>query len=296
MNEDENVDLSQLIDRAIKALFRECPTLVTRLAGMDVAAEDIRVEDPNLNLPELRADHVFVVPEGAIYLEYQLNRDDRLLPSWAAKWGGLSKQLNMPVVLVVLYLRRGNYATFPAQMASQVGGFRTGLNFTAIRLWEHSERIRNGDLPELAPLLLLSEDNPTEATIREEADLVRRANLPPETEANLLGIILTVASKSFSRAWLRTLLEEQEINTMKDLGLIGDWIQEGEARGRAEGRAETARRMTQRFLVKRFGTLSTALLERIEQADADWCENLLDRAEEAASLAELADLYANAPE
>jgi len=121
MNEDENIDLSQLIDKAVKGLFRVCPTLVTRLAGMDTAAEDIRVEDPNLNLPELRADHVFVVPEGAIYLEYQLNRDDRLLPAWAAKWGGLSKQLAMPVVLVVLYLQKGNYATFPAQMASQVG-------------------------------------------------------------------------------------------------------------------------------------------------------------------------------
>ena len=91
---------------------------------------------------------------------------------------------------------------------------------------------------------------------------------------------------------------------MKDLGLIGDWIREGEARGealgkaegKAEGEAETARRMTQRFLVKRFGTLPTALLERIEQADADWCDNLLDRAENAANLTDFADLYANAPE
>ena len=306
--DEENVDLSQLIDRAVKALFRECPTIVTRLAGMNTAAEDIRVEDPNLNLPELRADHVFVVPEGAIYLEYQLNRDDRLFSAWAAKWGGLLKQLGRPVVLVVLYLRKGNYATFPAQMEFQVGTFRAGLNFTAIRLWEHSERIRNGDLPELAPLLLLSENNPTEATLREEADLVRGANLPPETEANLLTIILMVASKSFNREWLKTLFEEKEIKTMKELGLIGDWIREGEARGKAEGeargkaegeargKAETARRMTQRFLVKRFGTLPTALLERIEQADADWCDNLLDRAEAASNLSELADLYANAPE
>ena len=296
MNEDENVNLSQLVDRAVKVLFRECPAIVTRLAGMDTAAEDIRVEDPNLNLPELRADHVFIVPEGAIYLEYQLNRDDRLFSAWAAKWGGLLKQLGMPVVLVVLYLRKGNYAAFPAQMEYQVGTFRAGLNFTAIRLWEHSDRIRNGDLPELAPLLLLSEANPTEATLREEANLVRGASLPPETEATLLGVILMVASKHFSREWLETLFEEKEINTMKEFGLIGDWIQEGEARGEARGKAETARRMTQRFLVKRFGTLPTELLERIEQADADWCDHLFDRAADAGNLAELADLYANAPE
>ena len=177
-------------------------------------------------------------------------------------------------------------------MDYQVGTFRAGLNFTAIRLWEHSDRIRNGDLPELAPLLLLSENNPTEATLREEADLVRGANLPPDTEAGLLTIILMVASQRFSRQWLQTLFEEKEINMMQKSGLIGDWIQEGEARGRTE----TARRMTQRFLVKRFGTLPTALLERIEQADADWCDNLMDRAADAGNLAELADLYANAPE
>ena len=54
--------------------------------------------------------------------------------------------------------------------------------------------------------------------------------------------------------------------------------------------------MTLRFLVKWFGTLPPALLERIEQADADWCNNLLDRAMDAESLTELADLYLNAPE
>ncbi len=299
MNEDENRDLSQLVDWTVKTMFRECPTVVTRLAGMDTAA-DIRVEDPNLNLPELRADHVFIVPEGAIYLEYQLDRDDRLLSSWAAKWGGLSRQLNMPVVLVVLYLRRGDYATFPAQFESQIGAFHTGLNFTAIRLWQQTERIRSGELPELAPLLLLSEDNPTEATIREEADLIRGANLPPETEANLLGMMVSVASRRFNRAWLEALLDEKEIKTMKELGLIGDWIEEGraegrvegEARGKAEGETEGTRKTVLRFLVKRFGTLPVELLERIEQADSEWCNTLLDRAITAESLTELADLTA----
>lgn len=157
-----------------------------------------------------------------------------------------------------------------------------------------TERIRNGDLPELAPLLLLSEKNPTEETIREEADLIRNANLPPETEANLLGIILTVASRSFSREWLRALFEDKEINTMKDLGLIGDWIREGEARGEAQGKAEEARRIVLRFLVKRFGTLPPALLQRVEQADSDWCNDLLDRAMDAETLTELADLYPDA--
>lgn len=79
---------------------------------------------------------------------------------------------------------------------------------------------------------------------------------------------------------------------MQDLGLIGDWIMEGEARGETS----RARKTALRFLIKRFGTLPPALLERIEQADADWCDALLDRAIYAANLSELADLYDNAPE
>ena len=301
MNDDENQDLIHLIDRVIKNVFRDCPTLVTRLAGLTVAPQNIRVEDPNLNLPELRADHVFVLtgsggePESAIYLEYQLRPDPKLLPVWATKWGGLTRQLGIPVVLVALYLQKGDRATFPAHLGARVGGFVTEMRFTAIRLWEQSERVRSGELAELAPLLLLSEENPTLSILQEEAELIRGADLPPDTEADLLNLVLMVGSRYFSRALLRTFFQK-EIDTMQDLGLIGDWMEEREARGVARGRVAEARRMALRLLVKRFGTLPPALLERIEQADADWCDDLHERAIDAANLSDLADLYANAPE
>lgn len=102
---DFQSDPAHLIDRSAKLLFRHCPDAVLRLAGLNVPAESIRVEDPNLNLPELRADHVFVLNTAAIYLEYQLEPDANLLPSWSAKWGGLVRQLGMPVALLVLYLQ-----------------------------------------------------------------------------------------------------------------------------------------------------------------------------------------------
>lgn len=301
MNDDENVDLVHLIDRVVKNVFRDCPTLVTRLAGLTVAPQNIRVEDSNLNLPELRADHVFVLtesdaePEGAIYLEYQLRPDPKLLPTWATKWAGLSRQLGIPVALVVLYLQKGDRATFPFRLRAQIGGFETELRFTAIRLWEQSERIRSGELAELAPLLLLSEENPTLETLQEEADLIHNASLPPDTEADLLNLILMVGSRHFSREILRTFFQ-REIDTMQDLGLIGDWLEDREARGKARGETEGTRKTVLRFLVNRFGTLPEALLERIEQANADWCNNLLDRAITAESLSELADLYVTAPE
>ena len=84
---DKPADQSSAIDISVRALFRECPAAALRLAGLNVPPEDIRVEDPNINLPELRADHVFIIPlsqtdpvslseatepEIAVYLEYQL--------------------------------------------------------------------------------------------------------------------------------------------------------------------------------------------------------------------------------
>ena len=107
MDDDQ---LNSLIDASVKALFRECPSAPLRLAGVHVAPEAIRIEDANLNLPELRADHVFVIPheigggERAIYMEYQLEPDAALHASWCAKWGGLKKKFQMPVNLLVIYL------------------------------------------------------------------------------------------------------------------------------------------------------------------------------------------------
>src|SRR5262249_41279822 len=160
----------------------------------EVTPEHIRVEDPNLNLPELRADHVFIL-EGemeaqtyAIYLEYQLEPDISLLPSWCAKWGGLTRQLGMPVFLLVLYLQRGDRATFPNDYTVRSGALEMKLTFPVIRLWEHAHRIRSGELPELAPLLLLCEETPTEETVQEEVALIHASRLPRETQAELLGL------------------------------------------------------------------------------------------------------------
>lgn len=62
---------------------------------------------------------------------------------------------------------------------------------------------------------------------------------------------------------------------------------EGEAEGVVKGKAEAVRQMTLTFLTRRFGELPKALVERIATEDADWCQNLFDRAITATSLSEL---------
>ena len=252
MSDFQGGDASNIIDRSVKALFRECPAAVMRLAGMVVEQANIRVEDPNLNLPELRADHVFIIEEEqasafAIYVEYQLEPDVGLLTSWAAKWGGLSRQLGMPVILLAIYLQRGDRATFHDRYTVQAGGLTMNLTFPIIRLWEHAERIRSGELLELAPLLVLCEEVPTTETVREEVALIRGSVMARDTQRELLGLALLVASRRFRREVLYPLFRENwdmieglEIldDLYRDTGKIDQWISEGEAKGKAEGKLE----------------------------------------------------------
>lgn len=264
MSDFPGSEAPNLIDRSVKALFRECPDAILRLAGIPVERQQIRVEDPNINLPELRADQVFLIAEAsdsasAIYLEYQLEPDPALLPAWSAKWGGLLKQLKMPVVLLAVYLERGDRATFPDRLWLQVGPVETELRFTAIRLWEHAARIRNGELPELAPLLVLCEPTPTEATIREEVALIHASGLSQETQAELLGIALLVASRQFARELLRPIFEE-DLKMIQDLGIVGDWLIEREARGEVK----SAREILLRLGRKRFGEPGEKVVQALQ--------------------------------
>jgi hypothetical protein len=281
---DSGNELPNLIDRSVKALFRECPTAVLRLAGREVVAEAIRVEDPNLNLPEPRADHVFVMdadehaPAHAIYLEYQLEPDTSLLSSWCAKWGGLTRQLGMPVILLALYLQRRNRATFPDRMLVQGSGMETELRFTAIRLWEHAGRIRSGELPELAPLLVLCEDSPTPETVREEVALIHASRLSVETQSELLGIALLVATRQFSREVLRPIFEG-DWNMMKGLDILDDFlIATGRAEElRTEGEVRGVRDTLLRLGRKRFGEPQAHALEALESISS--VETLQEMAE-----------------
>lgn len=80
------------VDESVKALLRSHPDALFRLAGRPVEPHRIRIEDTAINVPEQRADHVFIVEEdggrlGAVYLEYQLQPRAEELAKWFAKAG-----------------------------------------------------------------------------------------------------------------------------------------------------------------------------------------------------------------
>jgi hypothetical protein len=124
-----------IIDRSVKALIRRVPHTFFRLARVDVDFHTVHPEDTAVNLAEFRADHVFIVGEEsdpacwATHIEYQLQPDARVLRDWFFKNGALTAQLQLPVILIAVYLTKGRFATFPAAYGAAGGGLRNHYSF-----------------------------------------------------------------------------------------------------------------------------------------------------------------------
>jgi hypothetical protein len=199
------------------------------------------------------------------------------MPGWFLKNAALTAQLGRPVILTVLYLTRGRYARFPATYLASGGGLKNRYTFHTLRLWQHAARIRGGELRELAPLLVLCENEPTEATLQEERGLIQQV-APPELRNELLAIALMVGTRYFVRERLLELFRE-EMAMLKEASVIQEWIEEAEAR--------EARRLVLRLLERSFGDLPSAVVARVESEGRDWCEDLAVRVLGARSLQDL---------
>jgi len=258
----------------------------------------VRAADSSVIVKELHADGVFIhegeAERWGLYTEYQYEPDSRLLPTWAQKALALQDHLGFPVVLLVIYLRKGERATFPERYHVSAGGLSNEFRFPVIRLWEHAGRIRSGELVELAPLLVLCEDRPAESVLEEERELLRAAELPHSVRSELMGLAYLLGMRYLAREILDAVFGE-ELPMLKDAGIISEWIEEGQARGLAEGveqglaqgRAEEARRFMLLFLSRRFGELPPHVIALVQAADPEWCEALLERAVRAETLEEL---------
>jgi predicted transposase YdaD len=293
-------DAPNPFDRSLKVLIRRALPTLLRLAGVEVDPAQVRPDDTAITLPEHHADHVFRIGDEddptrwALHLEYQLQPDPRVLPDWFYKNAALNKLLPIPVVLMAVYLTRGDRATFPDGYTIQGGSLRNQYLFEVIRLWEHAERIRSGELPELAPLLVLCEDRPTEATLRQERQLILSLDVARPVRADLLAVAVTVGTRDFARELLEAIFQEEMV-MLKEASFITDWIEEGEARGEARGKAEgealgqlqEARRFLLRQLAVRFGELPAPVIARVEQADTAECEEWGVRLLQAATLEEM---------
>ena len=83
----------------------------------------------------------------------------------------------MPVALLAIYLQKGDYITFHDRYEVEFGIIKTQFRFTTVKLWEHKSRVRSVELIELAPLLILFEETPTQQTVKEEIALIKNSAL-----------------------------------------------------------------------------------------------------------------------
>jgi predicted transposase YdaD len=299
---------STALDRSLKTLIRRAPGAFFRLAGITPDPRVVRPGDVSVNVAEFRADQVFIVGEEgdpkrwALHLEYQLQPDARVMPGWFFKNAALTVQLKLPVVLVVVYLGRGRRTSFPETYQARGGGLENEYRFHSIRLWEHAERIRSGEVAELAPLLVLCEEKPSEATVLQERELLLGLDVPPDVRADLLAVAIGVGARYFSRDLLRAVFRE-ELQMLRGSNLLDELVEQwGEERlkqrveqqvqgvreeGREEGRLAGLREAVLRQLGKRFGELPTSATARIQTGDAEWCGAMLDRIPDAKALADL---------
>ena len=235
-----------VLDRAAKRLFGEAPRAALLLAGARLPeGVTIRREDVSINIAEHRADQVFVpdVPGSpwAIHMEYVTQPDPRDHPNWLYKNGCLNRQLKIPVLLVVVYLEKGDYATFHAGCTLEGGGILNTHGWHVVLLWDFVEAIRHGALRELAPFLSLCLDHPTEEILLEQKAIIKDLDVSEARRAELIALSMMIGRRQFSESALEAAFRE-ELPMLKEMEFVQEWMaecrQEGLFQGREEGREE----------------------------------------------------------
>src|SRR5579872_6526263 len=286
-----------IVDLVARDLARAAPEGFIHLAGIPVKPSLIRAEDISVILPELQADKVLVVGEPspwAFYTEFQKKpADEETMEAWPVKLIALKRRLRMPVSLVVFYLHRGDRATFPDYLLLGRSPLQSRFEFPIVRLWEKEDEIRQ-KYPALAPLLLVTAEEPDEDRLREVKALIDGIEEPDEKRDNLYGLTAMLAMHYFEGSLVRAVFGPQ-FEEIKKMGVIDRWldekynegINEGRNQGINEGRNQGARQVALGLLAKKFGALPASVTERVQAAHADWCRQLTEQLLTAQSLEEL---------
>jgi predicted transposase YdaD len=229
------------LDRTMKILAARYPQIFQQiLFGTNPDIQFLGVEDTAINVPEQRSDKIFRFRKGKtetiISFEFMARPELKQLQNFHVKNGLLTGSLRQPVATVIVYLERGRYRNFPDEYSVRLDGVLTVNRFTRVLLWEYAERIRNGELKELAPLLVLFSERPSTDIVFEEKKLINEVKDVRE-RADLLALAAMVAFRKFRRNLVEQLFYK-EYEMLKESNFIQEWVKEGWEKGREEGREE----------------------------------------------------------
>ena len=289
-----------IFDRSLKVIARSHADLFLRLVLHNTAIQLIgQPENVELSLPVQPVDFVhrtlIAEQEHLLHLEFQLDHFADFPRRMCHTHGALTQQYKVPVLSIALYL---NYRESPIPNEYIVQLDKTVINrftYPVVKLWEYTEQIRNGQLRELAPLLVMLVDQPDAQILQVERELIL-AEPDDEKRADLLAVAVTLAARHFDREFLRRFFRE-ELVQMQYATLIDEWLEEAvekavqeaevkaTAKGMAEGMHDRAIVSILRILIVRFGIDAAQQDNTRSKLDAVSDLSKLDEAEDRALLA-----------
>ena len=222
----------------------------------------IHHEDKELNIPQLRADNIYIVEQGtkkfALHLEFQLeHRKD--LPQRMFLYNALiESSLKLPTYSVVIYLERKRRLPPPALYHKTHYNLTNTFNYTVIHLWEHLPRIRKGELPGLAPVLMLLTEEKSLDVYRETKALIKKLEADPEKRDAQLAIAASVAGRYLDISKLPK-EDIQMLQILDQILLSGKnsvteyLLNEKRKEGKTEGEQEAKQDFIMAALQERFG-------------------------------------------
>ena len=216
-------------DRSLKVIARNHADLFLRLALPNIPLTLVnQPENVELSLPVQPVDFVHRMlhqgQEWLLHIEFQLEHFADFPRRMCHTHGALTQQFKMPVLSFAVYLQRRK-APLPTEYLVEIDNVAINrFSYPVIKLWEYTQQIRNGQLRELAPLLVMLEEAPNEETLQVERQLIL-AEPDPDKRADLLAIAITLAARMFDREFLRRFFRE-ELAQMQHATLVDEWLDE----------------------------------------------------------------------
>jgi hypothetical protein len=274
-----------LFDRTLKVIARNHAALFLRLALPGAPIQLLgTLENVELSLPVRPVDFIHRIgykeAEHILHLEFQLEHEADFPRRMCSYHGALTDQFKLPVLSFALYLR---YRQAPIPNEYVVRLDETVLHrftYPVLRLWDYIDEIRNGHYRELAPLLVMLVQRPTEATLQEERQLIL-AEPDPQKRADLLALAISIAGRSFNRDFLWRFFRD-EVEQMQQATFVEEWVEEGIQRGFQSGIKQGVRQSIFDILRVRFNPNEAQLksvAQRLEQiTDGELLKEFVDHA------------------
>lgn len=235
-----------IVDIMAREITAACPQAITRMLGLDIAASNLHTTRTTINTRNREVDNLILIKEGdvnkgGIIVEWVSQPDKEDLPDLVAKWADLHAQYRCAMILLVIYLKRVNRATFPDRCTCELNGFTTFTQFTTLKLFEFTQQLESGEWLELTPLLpVCKELDHQPKDKQEEAEAIRvieasrgqilASDVPEERRNILLGALFSIATKSLTQEQLLEIFRK-DINMIQDIPIIRDWLEESRKQG-----------------------------------------------------------------